>query len=76
MIRFFDIVFSMIGLILLSPLFMIFYLMIRLESKGGGFYTQERMEKMVYHSDFTNSGQCEQVQTRKVSLLLAKRTIV
>ena len=45
MIRFFDIVFSMIGLILLSPLFMIFYLMIRLESKGGGFYTQERMGK-------------------------------
>lgn len=45
MIRFFDIVFSMIGLILLSPLFMILYLMIRLESKGGGFYTQERMGK-------------------------------
>ena len=43
MIRLFDIVFSGIGLIVLSPLFLIIYLLIRMESKGGGFYTQERI---------------------------------
>ena len=45
MIRFFDILFSGIGLILLSPLFLILYCLIRLESKGGGFYSQERIGK-------------------------------
>lgn len=45
MIRIFDIVFSGIGLILLSPLFLIVYILIRLESKGGGFYAQERIGK-------------------------------
>lgn len=43
MIRLFDIVFSGIGLILLSPLFLILYILIRMESKGGGFYSQERI---------------------------------
>ena len=43
MIRLFDIVFSGIGLILLSPMFLIFYVLIRLESRGGGFYSQERI---------------------------------
>lgn len=43
MIRFFDIVFSGIGLIILSPLFLIIYILIRMESKGGGFYSQERI---------------------------------
>lgn len=42
MIRLFDIVFSGIGLLLLSPLFFVLYVLIRLESKGGGFYSQER----------------------------------
>lgn len=45
MIRLFDIVFSGVGLILLSPLFLIVYILIRLESKGGGFYEQERIGK-------------------------------
>lgn len=45
MIRFFDIVFSGIGLILLSPLFLVLYILIRLESKGGGFYSQQRIGK-------------------------------
>lgn len=45
MIRVFDIVFSGIGLILLSPLFLIVYILIRLESKGGGFYAQKRIGK-------------------------------
>ena len=45
MIRFFDVVFSGIGLILLSPLFFVLYVLIRLESKGGGFYAQERIGK-------------------------------
>ena len=45
MIRFFDIIFSGIGLILLSPLFLVLYILIRLESKGGGFYAQKRIGK-------------------------------
>jgi len=45
MIRLFDIVFSGVGLILLSPLFLIVYILIRQESKGGGFYEQERIGK-------------------------------
>ena len=43
MIRFFDIFFSGIGLILLSPFFLIIYILVRLESKGGGFYSQKRI---------------------------------
>ncbi len=42
MIRFFDIILSFIGLLMLSPFLLVVYLLIRLESKGGGFYTQER----------------------------------
>ena len=45
MIRFFDFIFSAFGLIVLSPLFLILYVLIRLESKGGGFYAQERIGK-------------------------------
>lgn len=45
MIRFFDILFSIIGLVLLSPIFIVLYLLIRIESKGGGFYSQERIGK-------------------------------
>lgn len=43
MIRFFDIVFSFLGIVLLSPLFVIVYVLIVLESKGGGFYKQKRV---------------------------------
>lgn len=45
MIRFFDILFSIIGLVLLSPLFTVLYLLIKIESQGGGFYSQERIGK-------------------------------
>ena len=45
MIRFFDVIFTGGGLIVLSPLFLVLYVLIRLESKGGGFYTQERIGK-------------------------------
>ncbi len=45
MIRFFDIIFSIMGLVILSPLFIVLYLLIRIESKGGGFYSQERIGK-------------------------------
>ena len=45
MIRLFDIVLSGIGLILLSPLFLVLYILIWCESKGGGFYRQERIGK-------------------------------
>ena len=45
MIRLFDILFSAIGLLLLLPVFLLIYIIIRLESKGGGFYVQERIGK-------------------------------
>ena len=45
MIRFFDIIFSIIGLVILSPIFIVLSLLIRIESKGGGFYSQERIGK-------------------------------
>ncbi len=45
MIRFLDVVFSVIGLLLLSPVFLLLYILIRLESKGGGFYSQIRVGK-------------------------------
>ena len=45
MIRLFDIFFSALGLIILLPFFIVFYLLIRIESKGGAFYIQERIGK-------------------------------
>ena len=45
MIRFFDILFSGLGLLVLSPLFLVLYVLICLESRGGGFYSQERTGK-------------------------------
>ncbi|MEI8005787.1 MAG: sugar transferase [Bacteroidota bacterium] len=45
MIRFFDIVFSLFGLIICFPLFIIIALCITLDSKGGVFYTQTRVGK-------------------------------
>lgn len=45
MIRFFDLIISIMGLVILSPLFIVLYLLIRIESKGGGFYSQERIGK-------------------------------
>ena len=43
MIRFFDVLFSVLGIVFLSPLLVVVYIMIIIESKGGGFYTQERV---------------------------------
>lgn len=45
MIRFCDILLSLFGIIILSPLFIIIYLLIIFESKGGGIYVQERVGK-------------------------------
>lgn len=45
MIRIFDIVFSLIGILLLMPLFLVIYICIVLESRGGGFYKQQRVGK-------------------------------
>ena len=45
MIRFFDILFSFIGLIILSPLFVVVYICVVLSSRGGGFYVQSRVGK-------------------------------
>lgn len=45
MIRIFDVILSFIGLLILSPFLLIVYLLIRLESKGGGFYAQTRTGK-------------------------------
>ena len=45
MIRIFDILLSIMGIIVLFPLFFIIYLFVIIESKGGGFYTQNRVGK-------------------------------
>ena len=45
MIRLLDIFFSLLGLLILLPVFIILYIAIRLESKGGGFYRQIRVGK-------------------------------
>lgn len=42
-IRFFDILFSLLGILFLSPVFLFLYIAIRLESKGGGIYKQLRV---------------------------------
>ena len=45
MIRFFDIIFSALGLVVLAPVFAVICLKIRLGSKSGSFYIQERIGK-------------------------------
>lgn len=45
MIRLFDVFLSGLGLILLFPLFLVLYILIRCESSGEGFYVQERIGK-------------------------------
>jgi lipopolysaccharide/colanic/teichoic acid biosynthesis glycosyltransferase len=50
MIRCFDVLFSLLGIIVLFPIFIILYVLIRLESKGGGIYYQARVGK--YGKDF------------------------
>ena len=43
MIRFLDFIFSLLGIILLFPVFLVLYFGVRLQSKGGGFYKQLRV---------------------------------
>ncbi|MDO5526125.1 MAG: sugar transferase [Prevotella sp.] len=43
MTRLFDILFSFVGLVVLSPLLLLIYVLIRIESTGGGFYCQQRV---------------------------------
>lgn len=43
MIRLFDIIFSIIGILIFSPVFLITILAIILDSKGGAFYKQKRV---------------------------------
>ena len=43
--RLFDIIFSIIGLLILSPVFLIFSILIKLDSKGPIFYLQTRVGK-------------------------------
>ncbi len=45
MIRFFDILFSLLGLIILFPVFLLIAIAIKFESKGPIFYLQERVGK-------------------------------
>jgi len=45
MTRFFDVIFSLVGIVILLPFFFIIYLLIAIESKGGGFYRQIRVGK-------------------------------
>ena len=43
MIRLLDILFSLAGLLILSPLFLVIFILIRLDSPGGAFYCQTRV---------------------------------
>lgn len=43
--RFIDILFSLIGIILLSPIFLIVAILIKIESKGGVVFAQQRVGK-------------------------------
>lgn len=45
MIRFFDLLFSFLGLVILSPLLLCLYVAVCIESPGGGFYRQRRVGK-------------------------------
>jgi lipopolysaccharide/colanic/teichoic acid biosynthesis glycosyltransferase len=45
MLRFFDFTFSFLGLILLLPLFLVIFLLIIIETRGGAFYMQWRVGK-------------------------------
>lgn len=45
MTRLFDILFAGIGLVVLSPLLAVLYLLVCIESPGGGFYRQKRVGK-------------------------------
>jgi lipopolysaccharide/colanic/teichoic acid biosynthesis glycosyltransferase len=45
MIRFFDLLFSFLGLIILLPFFLIIGIAIVIDSRGGSFYLQERVGK-------------------------------
>ncbi len=45
MIRFFDILFSLLGILILLPLFAIVYILVVAESSGGGLYIQNRVGK-------------------------------
>lgn len=49
MIRLFDVVFSFLGLLILSPILILVYLAVVVESKGGGFYSQTRVGKDEKH---------------------------
>lgn len=44
-IRFFDLFFSILGVIVLAPVFFVVYLLIKISSRGGGFFIQERIGK-------------------------------
>ena len=43
--RIFDLLFTIPGVIVLSPLLLILYILVILDSKGGGFYLQKRVGK-------------------------------
>ncbi len=45
MIRFFDILFSLLGVLILLPVFVIIYFLVIAESKGRAFYCQNRVGK-------------------------------
>jgi len=45
MTRFFDILFAFLGILILLPLFVIIYILVVAESRGGGFYIQKRVGK-------------------------------
>ena len=56
--RVFDLVISTIGLIILSPIFLILAIIVKLDSKGPVFFAHTRYGKMEKNSKCTNLEQC------------------
>ena len=56
--RLFDILASGLAIILLSPLFLILIILVKVDSKGPAFYGHKRVGKMVKNLKFGNFGLC------------------
>lgn len=60
--RLFDILSSLIALIILSPLFLILIILVKIDSKGPAFYGHKRIGKMVKNLRFGSLDQCVKIQ--------------
>ena len=62
--RIFDIFFSLVLLIILSPILLILAILIKIDSKGPVFYRQERVTQMEKYLEYLSSEQWYKMQTK------------